>query len=191
VAVVTDSPAGRRRLAAVLRQGGVAVVPCDTIYGIVGVAPETEGRIRSIKGREEGKPFLQLVADVSWVRRACGVAPPPGLARHWPGPLTVVLPVAGRLPPASLALRVPGSAWLRELIDGLGRPIYSTSVNRAGAEPMWRIADIVRELEGDVDLVVDGGDLPESVPSTIVDATSRPFRLVRRGALAIGPEDLA
>ncbi len=176
-------PAAVRSLAALLAHGGVAIVPCDTIYGIVGFDPEADARIRELKGRQEGKPFLRLVADGSWARTLTGGAAPVRLARHWPGPLTLVLPVEGG---GTLALRVPAAGWLRELIAGLGRPLLSTSVNRSGAEALWRVADIVAEFGREVDLVLDGGDLPDAEPSTIVDASSRPFRIVRQGAFRVG-----
>ncbi len=90
----------------------------------------------------------------------------------------------------TLALRVPAEAWLRELIAGLGRPLISTSVNRAGKPALWRAADIIAEFESAVDLVLDGGDLPDAEPSTIVDASSRPCRILRQGAFRVPPEDL-
>ncbi len=185
--VPADSPGSIPQLATVLRAHGVAVIPCDTIYGIVGAAPQTEARIRAIKGRAEDKPFLQLIADPSWTRRVCGIDAPPRLARHWPGPLTVVLASPGF---AAVAVRVPAAPWLRDLIATVGQPIFSTSVNRAGGAALWRIAEIAREFEREVDLVLDGGDLPDALPSTIVDATSPPFRIVRKGILVLGPEDL-
>jgi L-threonylcarbamoyladenylate synthase len=180
-------PAAARSLAAALAGGGVAVIPCDTIYGIVGIDPEAEARIRLLKGRDDGKPFLRLVADPAWVRRLTGREAPPRLARHWPGPLTIVLPSGD----GTLALRVPATPWLRELIAGLDRPLLSTSVNRSGCPALWRMDDIVAEFESSVDLVLDGGDLPGAVPSTIVDATARPCRILRAGALSLPPEDLA
>jgi L-threonylcarbamoyladenylate synthase len=180
-------PAALRTLAALLASGGVAIVPCDTIYGIVGIDPVAEERIRSVKGRREDKPFLRLVADPSWVRARTGRDAPPALARHWPGPLTLVLPVEGG---GTLAVRVPASPWLRELIAGLGVPLLSTSANRTGNEALWRVAEIVEEFGNEVDLVLAGGDLPHAVPSTIVDATSHPYRILRSGALQVPSEDL-
>jgi L-threonylcarbamoyladenylate synthase len=180
-------PAAVRSLAALLAHGGVAIVPCDTIYGIVGLDPEADARIRELKGRDEDKPFLRLVAEASWARKLTGGAAPARLARHWPGPLTLVLPAEGG---GTLALRVPAAGWLRELIAGLGRPLLSTSVNRSGAAALWRVADIVAEFGREVNLVLDGGDLPDAEPSTIVDASSRPFRIVRQGAFRVPAEDL-
>jgi len=180
-------PAAVRTLAALLARGGVAIIPCDTIYGIVGIDPEADAGIRKLKGRGENKPFLRLVADASWVRALTGAEAPARLSRHWPGPLTLVLPAAAG---GTLALRVPATPWLRELVAGLGRPLLSTSVNRSGRPALWRVRDIEAEFGRDVDMLLDGGDLPDALPSTIVDATVRPCRVLRQGALAVAADDL-
>ncbi len=161
-------------------------MPCDTIYGIVGPAPASEARIRELKGRGE-KSFLQLIAGARLagaLRRArpCRKRWP----RYWPGPLTLIFP-AGE---GSVALRVPADPRLRRLLERLDRPLYSTSVNRSGQPALWRIADILEQFEAAVDLVVDAGDLPGRLPSTIVDVSQRPFRVLRQGALSIPPEAL-
>ena len=188
MAPAAADPVAVRRLARLLATGGVAIIPCDTIYGIVGIDPEAQARIRALKGRGEDRPFLRLVADASWVRALTGHDAPARLARHWPGPLTLVLPVAAG---GTLALRVPAAAWLRELVAGLGRPLLSTSVNRAGRPALWRVSDIETEFGSEVDMVLDGGDLPDALPSTIVDATVSPCRILRQGALVIAADDLA
>jgi L-threonylcarbamoyladenylate synthase len=175
-------------LVEVLGRGGIAVVPCDTMYGIVGIAPDTEGKLRAIKGRGESKPFLQLLPDPEWVKRYSRLEAPPRLAKRWPGPLTIVFPA---LEGGTIALRVPDSSFLRNLLGALGKPLYSTSVNRAGAAPLRAVNDIRREFEGTVDCIFDAGDLPEGLPSTIVDISSRPYVVLRAGALPILPEDLA
>jgi len=184
--IAAGSPEALPKLRELLGSGGVAVVPCDTIYGLVGIAPDTEARIRAIKGRGEDKPFLQLVADSAGASRIASPAPP-RLAKYWPGPLTVILPARAG---GTVALRVPDSEFLRGLIKSIGRPLYSTSVNRAGQAPLWRIGEIVAGFESAVDLVLDAGDLPGASPSTLVDAASRPFRIVRQGPLVVAPEDL-
>lgn len=124
-----DDPGAFQRLVEVLSGGGVAIIPCDTVYGIVGAAPATEQRIRSIKGRGEDKPFLQLIPDASWVLRMSDREAPAALARHWPGPLTLVLPARRG---GTVALRVPDSVFLRDLLIAIGQPLFSTSVNRSG-----------------------------------------------------------
>jgi L-threonylcarbamoyladenylate synthase len=173
------------RLAGLLAAGGVAILPCDTIYGLVGLAPDSEARLRELKGRGE-KSFLQLIAGPDWVSRYGQLRLPETLAPFWPGPLTLIFPMEQ----GSVALRVPADLRLRALLERLDRPLYSTSVNRSGQPSLWRIADIVEEFEAAVDLVVDAGDLPGRLPSTIVDVSRRPFRILRQGALAIPPDAL-
>lgn len=187
IVIVENSPELLPRLWSVLSSGGVAIVPCDTMYGIVGAVPESEGRIREAKGREEDKPFLQLVPDAAWIGRVSDFVVPATLARYWPGPLTMVLPRRGE---GTIGLRVPDSPFLRELIRGLNRPLYSTSVNRTGQPPLWRIAEIRAAFSKYADVIVNAGNLPPRSPSTIVDLASRPWRVIREGACRIDPRDL-
>jgi len=215
---ITD-PALFETLYAVLERGGVAILPCDTIYGLVGVAPESEACLRDLKGRHE-KSFLRLIPTERWLSEFTTSRLPPTLRGFWPGPLTVIFDakaaasapeagqgqgqsVAGELHPragqldgdgpavTTVALRVPKDAMLVRLMERLERPLFSTSVNPAGKPALWRIADILASFEGRVDLVVDAGDRPGGVPSTILDVTGRPFRVLRRGAVELSPELLA
>ena len=180
-------PESFHRLISVLSNGGVAIIPCDTMYGIVGLAPETGSKIRAVKGRGEDKPFLQLIGDSSWIARMSDMPVPPALGRYWPGPLTLVFPARDG---GSVALRFPDSPFLQRLLQALGRPLYSTSVNRSGAEPLTDIAAMAKEFERDVDLVYDAGSLTPGPPSTVIDITCRPFQVLRAGAVAVAPEDL-
>jgi L-threonylcarbamoyladenylate synthase len=174
-------------LVKLLAQGGVAIVPCDTMYGIVGAVPSAEDRIRSIKGRGEEKPFLQLIPDGSWVSRVSDMPLPARLAAHWPGPLTLVVP---RREGGTVALRVPDSRFLQALLESLGVPLYSTSVNRAGAPAIVAVAEMRREFGKDVDMIWDAGELPAGRPSTLVDLTVRPYAILRQGGLYLDPEEL-
>lgn len=167
-----------------LARGGVAIIPCDTVYGIVGRVPDTEARIRSIKGREETNPFLMLIGSVDQLRLISDVKLDPDLERLWPGPVTLVIPAGGR----TVAVRLPDDAFLREVIVSLSAPIYSTSVNRSGSPPLEEVQRIVDLFESDVDLILDGGNLFGRRPSTILDVSSRPFRVLREGAARIPPE---
>jgi L-threonylcarbamoyladenylate synthase len=182
---VTD-PALPSRLLEVLAGGGVVIMPCDTIYGIVGVAPASEERIRALKGREQ-KSFLQLIASADWLSRFSDLELPQGLSTFWPGPLTLIVPARGSS--GTVALRVPDDPLLRELLQELDRPLYSTSVNRSGEPALWRIEDIAAAFESSLDLLVDAGDLEGRLPSTILDLTSSPIRILRQGALQV-PQEL-
>ena len=186
--VTADNPGSFARLVEVLSRGGVAVAPGDTMYGLIGVVPRAEKRIRDIKGRGEDKPFLWLIPDQSWTARFTDSEVPEGLARHWPGPLTIVLPARAG---STVAVRVPDHPFLRELLIAVGEPLYSTSVNRSGQPPLTTMAAIRSELGADVDLIYDAGDFPPGPPSTLVDATVRPARVLRQGALGLTAADLA
>jgi len=150
---------------------------------VVGIAPESEGRIRSLKGREE-KSFLQLIGSADWLPRFTAASLPVSLGSFWPGAVTIILPTKA----GTGALRVPDDPLLQRLLERLDRPLFSSSVNRSGQPPLWRIGDILREFEERVDFVVDAGDLPARLPSTILDATSRPCRVLRQGAVRIPGE---
>lgn len=173
------------RLASVLRGGGLVIMPCDTIYGIHGRAPEADEAIRSLKGRGETKPFIQLIPDLSWLGRLSPVTPAPALAALWPGPLTLILRSNTG---STVAVRWPADPFLCAVIRATGAPLYSTSVNRSTEPPLTRVTEMQVVFGGGVALIVDGGDQGPGVASTIVDTTSRPYRLVRRGALAVPSE---
>jgi L-threonylcarbamoyladenylate synthase len=187
VIIGADDPRVIEAVSGVLKAEGIAIMPCDTMYGIVGAVPESERRIRLVKGRGEDKPFLQLIPDVSWIRSFSDTPISPKLLKYWPGPLTIVIRMRSG---STLAVRVPGSPLLIRLLKGLGKAIYSTSVNRAGKPPLARIEDIRAEFGGDVDLIVDAGDLAEGVASTIVDSTRQPAKILRQGSLIVRPADL-
>ena len=185
-------------ICAVLRRGGIVVMRTDTVYGVHGVAPDTGARLRALKGgRAEGKPLLVLLAERRDAELITGTPPPPGLAALWPGPLTIVLAVAEPPPTRvaagarTLAVRVPADAALRAIIADVGAPLYSTSANRTGESPIGDPATLQAVFAGGADLVVDDGPAAAAVPSTIVDATVAPARVVRAGAVAITPAQLA
>ncbi len=175
-------PALFSTLTKILSQGRIAVIPCDTIYGIVGVAPDTEERIRDLKGSMEHKPFIQLIPSAEWLPDFTDLSLPESLRKFWPGPLTVIFPARKG---GTVALRVPEDSLLQRLIRAIKKPLYSTSVNKSGQEPCWKIQDIKSVFSQDVDLVVDAGDLPGRRPSTVLDISSTPYRLVRKGVVEL------
>ena len=173
-------------LVRILLDRGVAIVQCDTIYGFVGVAPETERRINKIKGRQKGKPYLQLIPSKTWIPLFSDFIVPSSLAVLWPGPLTLIIPgIAG----GTIGLRVPDDPFLQKILMSIQKPLYSTSVNREGEKPMSRISEIIAAFEQEVDIIVHSGDSTDSIPSTIVDLTSSPYRIIRQGSLVI-PRDI-
>ncbi len=170
------------RLVDTVRNGGVAIIPCDTIYGIVGIAPDTEQRIRTIKGRGEDSPFVRLIQSADWLPGITNQKLPAALQAYWPGPLTLIFTSREG---GNVALRVPKDNQLQRLLKEIGRPLFSTSVNRSQEEALWRIKDIIKQFEHKVDLIISAGDIKAGKPSTILDITLRPFRMLRQGVLEL------
>jgi L-threonylcarbamoyladenylate synthase len=183
VRLTIDDPSLFDTLIDILEKLGIAIIPCDTIYGIVGIAPESEKKIKELKGREE-KSFLRLIPSSDWLSRFTDCALPSQLERFWPGPLTIIFPAKVEQN-KSVALRIPDDPLLLRLMKRLAKPLFSTSVNISGQPALWRIRDILEIFEDKVDLVVDVGDRAEAVPSTIIDITEKPYKILRQGAVEL------
>ena len=168
-----------------LSAGGIVILPCDTIYGICGIAPASEREIRDLKGRDRNKPLLILVSDLSMLGTIACVPSDERLLSFWPGPLTLVVRAKSG---DTVAVRIPRDDFLLRVIDQTG-PIYSTSVNISGNPPVNRIDEIAELFEKRVDLIVAGGDFSGQIASTVVDSTSDPYKLIRQGACRL-PESL-
>ena len=160
----------------VLRRGGVAVLPPDTIYGLHAVAANDAAvaRIAQLKGRDEAKRFVVIAASADQLR-AIGADVPAILETLWPAPLTAIV----RRGEGTIAARVPDLAWLRKLLESTG-PLVSTSVNRSGDPPISSIDEVPRALQQGVDAALDAGRL-DSKPSTIVDFTGAEPHILREG----------
>ncbi len=173
-----------------LRSGALLVYPTETVYGIGCVLSSDVDRVRVAKRAKPGRPYLVVAADEAMARSLWTTDPPPELTRHWPGPLTLIGPAreglpAGLLGPGpSIGVRVPGDPWLRALIAKVGEPLVSTSANVTGAPPPVAFSDV--DLDAlQPDLAIDRGPCPGGIPSTLVDFTSSPWKILRPGPLAV------
>ena len=179
--------------AKVISEGGVIAFRTDTFYGL-GADPfniSAVARVRALKGREENKPILLLLADTSVVDRFIAhrsAAFDEVAKKFWPGPLTIAgravpnLPVEITAGTGTVGVRVPADDYVRELVRACGGALTATSANPSGREPA-RSAKEVRDYFGEaIDLVIDGGEVTATEPSTVVDATTTPIRIVRVGA---------
>ena len=182
-----------------LQEGRVLAYPTETVYGFgTAVDQDAVERLVALKQRPSAKPFLLLVTgsdmlarlDLRLTSEASRLA-----ARHWPGPLTLVLtggdrrvPTRLRGPEGGVAVRWTSHPALQRLIQAYGDPITSTSANRPGQPPAESAVEVVQqwspEIARGVVRVLDGGRLPASPPSTVVDCTGRHPRVVRPGAIS-------
>jgi L-threonylcarbamoyladenylate synthase len=181
------------RAAAVVRRGGVICYPTDTIYGL-GCLPNREDaleRIFELKGRPAQKGVLVLIPGHAWVKELCSEVPAAfgELARFWPGPVTFLMPAKPDLPLLVrgdrnlVGIRYPDSPYLERLMGAIPGPLVSTSANVSGQVPMGSVRELEKLLLPKVDLLLDGGDVEDAVPSSVVDLSVMPPRLVRSGRL--------
>ena len=168
-------------LSQTLLNDGVVIIPSDTLYGFSCIQGRGELRIEKIKGRGTGKHFLKLALKEQ-LPMLIPDLPDSRFLSYWPGPLTLIL--KGINNPTE-GIRVPDNHFIQNLLTKLGRPIISTSVNYSGQNPMTSIEEIIKEFEDKVDLIVDAGELPKSLPSTIIDISAGTPRLVRQGQLKV------
>ncbi len=164
-----------------LLNNGVAILPSDTLYGFSCIQGKGEKKIEEIKGRGAGKHFLKLALKEQ-LDQLTPELPDTKLLSYWPGPLTLI--IKGIKNPTE-GIRVPDNKFIQNILEEVGQPIISTSVNYSGQSPMTSIEEIIKEFEDKVDLIVDAGVLPPSLPSTIIDLSTGIPRLVRQGQLKV------
>lgn len=174
-----------------LKSGAVAVIPTDTVYGVVCVAsvPAAVARLYALKDRHQ-KPGTIIAASVE---QLVGLGIPrrylKPIEHFWPNPLSVVVPIGLshqelHLGKMSLALRVPNHEALRNLLEQTG-PLLTSSANMPG-EPVALTVTQAKEYFGEaVDFYVDGGDLADHQPSTIIRIVDDTVEVLREGAVTI------
>jgi len=188
-------PAMLHQAAAVVRRGGVIVYPTETLYGIGADARNAEAvrRVIRTKRRRDGKPILVIVPTrasveplVSHVSLEAGQL----MDSFWPGSLTLVFRAAVGIPEeitqgrGTIGIRIPSSNVCLQLLELAGCPITSTSANVSGQAAARTVGEIFAVLAEEVDLYLDGGELPQSRASTVVDVSSGIPVVLREGALA-------
>lgn len=167
-----------------LKEDKVLVLPTDTVYGFSGLVGKSADLIYKIKGREETKPFIQLIGKPEDISYITNDLIPEKLLSYWPGPLTIIVHDKNNFE-KTIAVRCPGDEWLRKIISAAGKPLYSTSVNRSGKPVLTKIHEIIDEFENEVSMIVDAGDSESSLPSTIVKIENGQVIVVRPGVIEI------
>ncbi len=189
-------PAAVDRAAAAVRAGRLVAFPTETVYGLGANALDgaAVARIFEAKGRPTTNPVIVHVADVSealnvaadWPETASRLA-----ARFWPGPLTLVVAKADRVPSivtaggATVAVRCPNHPVARALIRAAGVPIAAPSANRSTELSPTRAAHVLKSLNGRIDLLLDGGPCATGIESTVIDVTGEMPRVLRPGPITV------
>jgi len=186
--------------AALILAGEPVAVATETVYGLAADATDaqTVARIYEAKGRPSFNPLIVHVPDLSAAGRigrfnemALELA-----AEHWPGPLTLVVPLRDGSGIASIVsaglstigIRVPAHPAMQALLRAAGRPLAAPSANRSGSISPTRAEHVLKSLGGRIALVIDAGPTERGLESTIVAATGGPLRLLRPGPIAVDAE---
>jgi L-threonylcarbamoyladenylate synthase len=187
------------RAAAVIRARGLVAFPTETVYGLGGDALDVEAvrRIFAAKERIASDPLIVHIADPGDLPRVAREVPPAArvlAARFWPGPLTLVLPKQPAIPAEvtagldTAAVRQPSHPVALALIRAAGVPIAAPSANRFTRTSATTAAHVLEDLDGRIEMVLDGGPAHVGVESTVVVVTPEGVRVLRPGA--VSPEAL-
>ncbi len=192
-----DPDADLAPVVAHLRSGGVVAYPTETVYGLGGACTaEAVAAVQALKGRSADKPLLALVeneasaAGLAWTPAARELA-----SIFWPGSVTLVLRDPGSVFPAgvrsgagTVGVRVSPHPVAAGLVRALGAPLTSTSLNLPGEEPVTSgdaASDLLARMGGSGVWLLDGGRLPPSAPSTVIDCSADEPVVLREGAVPL------
>ena len=183
--------------AKILREGGLVGIPTETVYGLAanGLDEKAVKRIFEAKGRPQDNPLILTIPGQQWLPRYCKDIPPLAyvLARKfWPGPLTMILKCRTDVVPSvitagldTVAMRCPNHPVTLAIIREAGIPVAAPSANTSGRPSCTTAQDVLEDMDGKIEGVVDGGPCTVGVESTILDLTCDPPRLLRPGGLPL------
>jgi L-threonylcarbamoyladenylate synthase len=183
--------------ARLIRDGQPVAVPTETVYGLAADATNAEAvaRIYEAKGRPSFNPLIVHVLsfDIAQEIGDFDAAAAMLAQHHWPGPLTLVVPLRHNSGIASIVsagletigIRVPAHPAMQALLKAVGHPLAAPSANASGAISPTRAEHVLRSLDGRIPLIIDGGQTERGLESTIVAATDGRLRLLRRGPIDV------
>ncbi len=195
--IQSDHPVALHHAADVLKNGGLVAFPTDTVYGLAALPTNHEfiERLYTVKGRESTRAIAILLSSHAELDKVS--IEPSRIALElakafWPGPLTLIIPRHPELPEIlspnpTIGVRVPDHEFALDLLRTVG-PLGVTSANISGGENTKTAQEVLKQLDGKIHLVIDGGKSPGSIPSTVVDCTIPEPVILRPGP--IGLEDI-
>ncbi|MDR1418046.1 MAG: threonylcarbamoyl-AMP synthase [Endomicrobium sp.] len=175
----------------VIKNGGVAIVPTETVYGFAVDAfnLEAQRKVYKIKGRNQKKPLILMTKNLESVMSIVDI-PSKALIiarRFWPGQLTIIFLttelgklISGGRP--NLGIRIPDSKFMLKMLEALNSPIFTTSVNVSNKKSAKNVKETLI-FDNEVDIIVNGGKCEYSFESTVIDMVQFPYLVIRKGCL--------
>lgn len=192
--IPVDHSESIQRALEVLQKGGLVAFPTDTVYGLGALAFDGNA-VESIyfaKDRPVEKAIPVLIGDHAELEKVSNNISDVVhklVSQFWPGPLTVVVPKKATLPEAvsaseTVGVRIPDHQVARALLRSTG-PMAVTSANISGQPSPSTAQEVFEQLNGRIDLIIDGGKTPGGVPSTLVDCTGSEIKVLREGPISL------
>ena len=180
------------RAGEILKRGGLVAFPTETVYGLGGDAlNENSSRlIYAAKGRPSDNPLIVHITNMEALKKIVTEIPPAArklAERYWPGPLTMIFHKSSEVPLATtggldtVAVRMPSHKTARAMIDAAGGYIAAPSANRSGRPSPTVARYVIEDLDGLVDMIIDGGEVNIGLESTIIDLTGEVPTILRPG----------
>lgn len=180
----------------IIKDGGLVVFPTETVYGIGADAFNADAckKIFAAKGRPSDNPLIVHIANLEQLNKVASDTTKEFLDIAkilWPGPVTFILSKRNGMPDevtsglGSVAVRMPAHPIALRLIEASGTPIAAPSANISQRPSGTRIDHIIKDFDGKVDAIIDGGNSAFGLESTIIDARARPYVLLRPGAFTL------
>lgn len=182
--------------ASIIQRGGLVGMPTETVYGLAANALSGEAvkKIFAAKGRPQDNPLIVHISEIEQIYRLVKNFPDTAknlAEKYWPGPLTMVLEKSDLIPDEisagmpTVAIRFPSHPIARALISASGLPIAAPSANISGLPSTTTAEHVMRDMNGKIDAVLDGGPCGIGVESTIVTLAAEPARLLRPGGITL------
>ena len=183
--------------ARILKAGGTVAFPTDTVYGLGAIYSDAEAvkKIFMAKERPQTKPLSILVSDISQVRMLAADISDEAyklMQAFWPGALTIILrknehadiPDEVSAGGDTIGVRMPDSKAALKLIEAAGSPLAAPSANISGERSARIASEVIDDLDGRIDMILDGGDCPIGISSTIADMSGGSCRILRVGSIS-------
>ena len=192
--ILKPDPKGIQKSAKIILQGGVIAFPTETFYGLAADALHEAAlkKIFRVKGREENKPLLLLIADKGWLKGLVREISPLAerlMDRFWPGPLTLVFEASPHMSPlltgntGKIGIRHSPHTVTQALVRAVARPITGTSANLSGQPGTSTAQEVFLSLGKSLDAILDGGKTAGGLASTVLDVSGPSPLIIRQGVI--------
>ena len=191
-----DSDRIFKKSSEILKSRGIIAYPTESFYalGVLATDDYALKELFDLKQRPAEKPLPIIVGDLNLLLSIVRQIPPHArmlIEKFWPGPLTLIFEARENVPglltccTGKVAVRIPGESIALDLARNLGFPLTSTSANPSGQRPAVETSQLIRYFGDKIDLIIDGGRTPGGKPSTIVDVTVEPPKVLRTGMITL------